>query len=74
MNGAAHYTTNYNAADEVIVVQGVNQHLQGSFHIYIRSGNIFQNNLEQGLQIIIVILHGQLSNTVTSGCINNGEF
>ena len=73
MNGTTHNATYYNTADKVIIVQSIYQHLQRCFGINIGSGDIFQNNLEQGLQIIIVILHIQLSNSVAGRCIYYGE-
>ena len=74
VDGAAHHATDNNAADEIVIIQSVDQHLQRCLGINIGSRNIFQNNLEQGLQIIAFVIHAQLSDAVTGGSIDNGEF
>ena len=39
------------AAHELIVVDGADQHLEGLIHIRLGSGNVFQNGLKQGLEV-----------------------
>ena len=39
------------AAHELAVIDGGDQHLEGSLHIGLRAGDILQNGVEQGLQV-----------------------
>ena len=73
VDGTANYTAYNDTAYIIIIVQGVNQHLQRCINVNIRSRNVFQNYFEQRLQRIAFLVHGQFGNTVTGGSQNNRE-
>ena len=73
-DSTAYYAAYYDTPHIRIVVQCVGQHLQRLIHFHIRCGNRIQNDLEQRLQIIAFIFHGQLGKTGTGRSINHREF
>ena len=74
VNGTANNATYYDTTNIGIPVQSVNQHLQRSFYVNIRSRNVFHNYFEERFKVVAFFFHGKFSDTVTSGSENNGEF
>ena len=73
VDGTANYAADNDTAYIIIIIQGINQHLQRCVNVNVRSRNVFQNYFEQRLQRIAFLIHGQLGNTVTGGSQNNRE-
>ena len=74
VNGTANNATYNDTTNIGIPVQSVNQHLKRSFYVNVGSRNVFHNYFEEGFKVVAFFFHGKLSDTVTSGSENNGEF
>ena len=72
-DGTSDNTANHDTAYIIIVVQGIDQHLQGSFRIHIGSRNIFDNGAEQRFQVGAFIVHSQFGNALFGRSVHYGE-
>ena len=70
-NRAADNTTNRHASHIVVRLKGCHHHLQRTFCVALGCRNLLHNRLHQRFQIIALILHFELCDTIACRCIDH---